>query len=118
MRALYNEWLDSGNQTFTASGNVRAPSRVDICNMVVKAWKDISEEMIAKSFLICGQVKNGKPEEITCMKENHPAHEALTQVKQFWDSTAQEFTEEDYVEEIDQNQDKCVVHSGFVALYF
>ena len=64
MRELYNEWLDSGNQSYTISENVRAPSKTEICDMVVQAWSTIPEEMIAKSFENCGQTKNGKTEKV------------------------------------------------------
>ena len=79
--------------------------------MVVEAWKTISEEMIAKSFTCCGQSKNGTPEEITCLKEGHPAHEAFAEVKQFWNYSAEEFDSEEIqeIEEVDEEQDPSVL---------
>ena len=37
--------------------------------MVLKCWNDISEELIRKSFLACGQSKDAKASDITCMKK-------------------------------------------------
>lgn len=110
MRALYNEWLDSGKQTTTAAGNVRAPSRTDICDMVSQAWNDLSEEMIAKSFANCGQTKDGIPEDVTCMKEGRVAAPALEKVKQFWNFNADQFVEDvNQNLEADENEDFVVV---------
>ena len=82
--------------------------------MVVKAWSDIPEEMIAKSFQICGQTRDAKPEDVTCMKEGHPASGALAEVKKFWDYTAEDFAAEDtvpieMVEEIDEEEDLTAI---------
>ena len=106
MRELYDEWLDSDKQTVTASGNVRAPSRIDICDMVSKAWNSIPEEMIAKSFVACGQAKNGVPEDVTCMKEGKVAAPALAEVKEFWNLKADQFDQNvTQILEPDQNED-------------
>ena len=114
MRTLYNEWLDSGKQTYTASGNVRAPSRTDICDMVAQAWSEISEEMIAKSFVCCGQSKTQSPEDITCLKEGHVAAPALEEVKKFWENTASQFEEvptSTQTLEVDEEEDICIFES-------
>ena len=110
---MYSEWLDSGTQTFTPAGNVRAPSKTEICEMVIKAWNDIPEEMIANSFKNCGQTKDTKIEEVTCMKPGRSAEGALNECTKFWDKTAEEFEEEeeeDLVEnEVDEDQDPFVI---------
>ena len=33
-------------------GNLRAMSKDDLCKMVAKAWANVSEEVIKKSFLV------------------------------------------------------------------
>ena len=90
---MYNEWLDSDTQTFTKSGNVRAPSRTEICDMVSEAWKSIPNEMIAKSFENCGQTVEAKPEDISCMKPGRTAEDALIEVEKFWNNGFEEFGE-------------------------
>ena len=111
---MYDEWLDIGTKTYTASGNIRAPSRIDICNMVSKAWEGIPEEMISKSFICCGQAKDGTPEEITCLKEGKVAAPALEEVKNFWEFDSSQFETLNgpvLTHEIDENEDIFVVES-------
>lgn len=110
---MYDQWLDSGKQTTTAKGNVRAPSRTDICDMVSEAWGELSEEMIKKSFVVCGQTKDGSPEEITCLKEGRTAHPALEEVKKFWNQSAAEFSNNQHeaIEEIDEDEDPALIES-------
>ena len=50
-------------------GNVRAPSKEILCDMVLKAWEAVSNDIIEKSFLIVGQSKIVKPEDIECLKK-------------------------------------------------
>ena len=115
LRQLYNDWLDSDNQTYTKAGNVRAPSRTEICEMVIQAWGSIPEEMIAKSFSSCGQLKDGNPENITCMKEGHPAAKALEEVQKFWNFTPDEFrarkemNDLPSIEEADEEEDPTII---------
>ena len=111
MRNLYNQWLDSGKQTVTAAGNVRAPSKVDICDMVSEAWSTIPEEMISKSFVCCGQAKDGTPEEISCLKEGKVAAPALEKVKTFWNFTHEQFGNVQNHETIEIDDDQDVVIS-------
>ena len=61
-----------------------------MCDLVVDAWNKLSNEMIKKSFLVCGQAKNSKPEDITCLKEGHLVHEALEAVKALWNEPLEE----------------------------
>ena len=56
MTKLYGEWLEKGAKTYTKSNNVRAPSKDQLVDMVLEAWKSLSEEAICKSFFRCGQV--------------------------------------------------------------
>ena len=45
-------------------GNVRTPSKEILRDMVLKAWEAVSNDIIKKSFLIVGQSKISKPEDI------------------------------------------------------
>ena len=98
----------------TPAGNVRAPSRTEICNMVVKAWNDLPEELIAKSFLICGQCPKCTPDDVVCMKEGSSAHGALEEVKNFWSESADEIERSLTIvvedeEEIDDEEDVTMI---------
>ena len=79
--------------------------------MVAKAWGSLPEEMIRKSFLQCGQLKDGSPEEITCMKEGRSAHPALEEVKKFWNHPPEKFGDDPYeaIEEIDEEEDPLLI---------
>lgn len=113
MRELYDEWLDSGTQTVTPAGNVRAPSRTEICDMVSKAWNSIPETMIAKSFQDCGQTIDAKPEEITCVKSGKCGEAALPELLKFWNNSAEEFVDKAVqdLEDPDCEQDIFVIDS-------
>ena len=43
----------SGNQSFTAAGNMHVASLATICKRVVKLWGDISVEIVEKSCKKC-----------------------------------------------------------------
>ena len=111
MREFYDEWLESGNQTYTAFGNVRAPSKIELCDMIVKAWDSISVETIKKSFVICGQVKHATPEDVTCLKDDHSASLAFPLVKELWNKPAHELIEieDDENEQESEDEDEEVV---------
>ena len=51
---------------------------------LVKAWGQLSEEMIRHSFVVCGQSSSSTPEDISCLKEGRVAHGALEKVKKMW----------------------------------
>ena len=58
---------------------------MDLCDMVAKAWETITQETIAKSFKCCGQARDSKPEDITCLKKGRTAEDALNEVTDLWD---------------------------------
>ena len=78
-------------KTFTKAGNVRAPSRATLCDFVVEAWQSISPELIQKSFRACGQSRDGKVEDIHCLKKGEKAEEAFAGVSEFWDKDLEYF---------------------------
>ena len=55
-----------------------------MCDMIVKAWDYISEEMVRHAFLVCGQSRSSTPEDISCLKEGRVAHGVLEKVKKMW----------------------------------
>ena len=91
LRELYNKWMANAPKTFTKAGNVRAPSRATLCDFVVEAWQSISPELIQKSFRACGQSRDGKVEDIHCLKKGEKAEEAFASVSQFWDEDLEYF---------------------------
>ena len=44
----------SGEKSYTAQGNVRAPSKAQCIEWVKLAWQSVTRETIVKSFVVCG----------------------------------------------------------------
>ena len=82
LRNQYDEWLLSGEKTYTAAGNLRAVSKTTLCDMVVKAWESISSTLIVKSFQCCGLLPNPSIGDITCFKDGRPAAAGRDQLRE------------------------------------
>jgi len=56
LHELYDEWMagDEGKE-FTKGGNLKAPSFERMLSWVKVAWQSIDEQLIKKSFIVCGQ---------------------------------------------------------------
>ena len=62
---------------------MRAPTKTELCNMMIKSWDNISEEIFKKSFRVCGQVKDIKYiEEIVLIQNGRVAEEGKTQLRE------------------------------------
>ena len=59
VRAMWNEWMVSGEQQFTRGGKRKRASYHMVAEWVVAAWQDIPRTMIEASFVQCGLVGNG-----------------------------------------------------------
>ena len=59
VRAMWNEWMVSGEQQFTRGGKRKRASYHMVAEWVVAAWQDIPRTMIEASFGQCGLVGNG-----------------------------------------------------------
>ena len=68
-REMYEEWLQSDERAgdVTSAGNPRAPSKRKMAEWVVKAWRNLSPEIIIRSFSACG-ITTANPDEIHCIK--------------------------------------------------
>ena len=53
-KARYNQWMVTGEKSYTPAGNVRAPSKVLCLQWVKEAWSSVSTEVVKKSFISCG----------------------------------------------------------------
>lgn len=51
---MYDDWLFSGEKSYTAHGNRRAPSVSFLLQWIKSAWDKITPQIIIKSFLKCG----------------------------------------------------------------
>ena len=102
LKSLYNEWLEHGNHTFTKFNNIRAPSKTDLADMVVKSWASLSEHLIEDSFLACGQAKTCNPALISCLKEGRQAADLLPQIQQLWNQNPKTVCSNPLVEECEE----------------
>ena len=82
-KALYNEWMVSGEKSYTPAGNVRAPDKALCLNWVKEAWKSVTSDVTKKSFLVhvhvCGisaSTDGSQDSEIGCIKDGGIAAEA------------------------------------------
>ena len=73
LRSSDNFIRDETQHTFTKAGNLRGPTKTQLCDMMVRAWDSISRDMIVKSFRVCGQVRDVNVDEITAFQEGRCA---------------------------------------------
>lgn len=45
-KELYNAWFLNGDKTYTAAGNVRAPSKLLCLQWVKQAWQSVTTEVV------------------------------------------------------------------------
>ena len=70
-RELYNEWMASGEKSYTPAGNLRAPDKLLCLQWVKQAWNKVTSEVIIKSFQVCGisvDVDGSEDHLIHCIK--------------------------------------------------
>ena len=101
--SLYDQWLESGEKSYTRFDNVRAPSKTQLVDMILESWKNITEETICKSFFCTGQAQESRPEDITCLRSGAPCAEAFDKVSEIWDKIPEKI--EQLPEEIDLDED-------------
>ena len=52
-RRKWDEWLMSGNHTYTSSGSIRKPYVATMCQWIKEAQEEIIPALVVKSFLKC-----------------------------------------------------------------
>ena len=106
---MYNDWLENGNHSYTKSNNIRAPSKTDLADFVVKSWDSILEHLIENSFLACGQAKTCNPALISCLKEGRQCADLLPEIQLVWNKNpinidSNPLEEEECKEELANNE--------------
>ena len=77
---MHDDWLANEEHSLTAQGNMRAPSRSQMIEWVLEAWKKLPSDLIKKSFKVCALSSNldgSEDGQIMCIK-NGPCQELLT----------------------------------------
>ena len=80
----YSQWLATSPKTYTADGNVRAPSKALCLQWVEECWEVLPAEIVQKSFHACGISVNTdrtEDEEIHCLKEGGVAADARESIR-------------------------------------
>lgn len=54
IRHEWNQWMIGGEKTYTAGGNLRAPSLAILCEFVIRSWDAVAVKNVIKSFKKCG----------------------------------------------------------------
>ena len=82
-RKLYDEWMATGEKSFTPAGNMRAPSKPLVVQCMKTAWDAIGVEVIKKSFIVSGIALNPDRSEdgnIRCIQADGVASQAKEEI--------------------------------------
>ena len=69
-----SQWMATGPKTYTAAGNVRAPSKALCLQWAKECWEALPAKIIQKSSRACGISEDG---EIHCLKEGGVAADGV-----------------------------------------
>ena len=112
-KAQYNEWMVSGEKSYTAAGNVRPPDKTLCLKWVKEAWKSVSIHVIKKSFVACGissSLNGSQDTEISCIKFGGIAAEAAAtisaQTQELLASADEEQDEDDPFANCEEDEDE------------
>ena len=97
-RALYNEWMATGEKLYTAAGNMHAPDKALYLRWVNEAWNSVMTEVVIKSFRVCGISVNtdgSEDGEIHCIKEGEIGAEASPIIAEKTASLFEDWLEDD-----------------------
>lgn len=84
-RDIYNEWMASGEKSFTPAGNLRPPEKKLCLEWVKIAWSKVTTEVVIHSFKACGISNNTNGDEdgmIHCLKPGETANSAADTIAQ------------------------------------
>ena len=85
------------------------PTKHEQCDMVVIAWETVGEDLIKKSFLVCGQSKNSRHSDIAVLKPGGLCHSALETVERLWEKDIEDLKLYNNPHEVDENEDNFVI---------
>lgn len=75
IRKKWNEWMKSGDHTFTKSGKQRKASLTEICEWVVTAWQEIQNSTIINGFVKAGIITKDIIEDLSDVDEIYEINE-------------------------------------------
>ena len=80
----YNKWMVTGSKSYTAAGNMHAPSKALCLEWVRECWEALPTEVIQKCFRACGisvDVDGANDDEIHCLKDSGVATTQMDRTK-------------------------------------
>ena len=83
-RILYEEWMATEEKMYTPAGNMCPPTKLQVVQWVKPAWKAVSEDIIRKSFTVCGitvKPDGSEDSEISCLKEEGVARDEQAEIE-------------------------------------
>ncbi len=110
----YEDWMEKGEKSYTNAGNIRAPDLRVLLTWIYESWQNLSEEMIIKSFKVCGvsnALDGSEIDLIHCFKEEAACSEGAELVKRKLAEQNLQDEEEEVIEipeEIDASQDDLI----------
>ena len=81
---MYDEWLATGEHSFTPAGNMRPPSKKLVITRVKQAWDAVSSKVIINCFHISGIALNpngSEDKEIRCLRQGEVAEVAKEDIR-------------------------------------
>ena len=85
LREMYDNWLAENEHQMTSHGNMKAPSRQQMIEWVLEAWKKLPAEVIKRSCKVCALSSNldgSEDDQITCIKHG-PCQSLLPRLQAF-----------------------------------
>lgn len=64
VRERWTTWMVEGEKSLTPAGNVKAASLTTVASWVLETWRDLPDEMVARSFKKCGTLLTAQ--KMTC----------------------------------------------------
>eukprot|EP00117_Sycon_ciliatum_P001454 scpid61762/ scgid2119/ len=82
IRDLYDEWLATGDKTYTAGGWRQRPCHYEV--EAVRHRRSLSPDLIKNSFTCCGQVPGATVDQVSCFKDGRPAADGRERLEEFF----------------------------------
>ena len=111
-REFYDDWMESGEKTYTKGGNMRAPTFELVCKWIVDSWDAVSNETIKKSFRACGigiSICGGQDGEISVFKDGRGCEAGLGMLKAAAAAQRDQEYEEEHILVDSEEEDDDVV---------
>ena len=111
---MNDQWMDERLHTHTKGSNMQKTSLKQIVQWILKAWSDLDQEIIIKSFHRCALSARGNEtqdnNEILCFKPGKPLSPGLERLKAAMAKAAKEF-DDPFIESDSGNNPDLVIDS-------